>query len=203
MRTRQRLRRATAGDAGISLAETLVGMFLAAILGLIVMQALVASSKGARHVADDATVQQQQQTVVERLSRDLRVARGVDGSSSTTSVVVWVDGNSDYFRDPGETVTWSLAVNAATGRCELSRSTDLIAARVMSANLANAACGAATGSDPAFRYYDGSGNETTNATASVRAGTTTRIDVLLSFKVANSAANARVSQFSLRMRNVA
>ena len=73
-------------DEGISLVETLIGMFLAAILGTIVMQALIASSQGARHVSDDAAVQQQQQTVVERLSRDLRVARGIDSTSTGTRV---------------------------------------------------------------------------------------------------------------------
>jgi Tfp pilus assembly protein PilW len=175
-------------DTGFSLAETLVGMFLASLLGLIVMQAFVASSKGARHVSDDATVQQQQQTAVERLSRDLRVARGIDATSTAGKVVVWVDGNSDYAQQPGEKVTWQLTTSGT--QCQLIRSTDAGLSKVIATTIANTGCGSA------FTYYDGAGAVATNANA-------TRVDVSLSFRTANSSASARVSQFSLRMRNVA
>jgi Tfp pilus assembly protein PilW len=185
-------------DAGVSLIETIVGMFLTALLGLIVMQAFIASSKGARHVADDAAVQQYQQTVVERLSRDLRVARGVDVGSNATQVIIWVDSNSDYARDPGEIVTWRMAVVA--GKCSISRSTDPLTVRVLAPTIANFACGTdASHPDPAFSYFDGTGGPPTSTPTT----STTRIDVSLSFRAVNSTAAARVSQFSLRMRNVA
>jgi Tfp pilus assembly protein PilW len=183
------LRQRARGEDGVSLAEMMVAIFLTALIGLIVMQAFIASSKGARHVSDDATVQQQQQTTVERISRDLRVARGIDSTSNATKVVVWVDGDSDYAREPGETVTWTL--QSVSGRCQLVRSTDTGTSKVISTTIANAACGSA------FTYYDGTGSVAANTT------TTTRIDVSLSFRSPNSSAPARQSQFSLRMRNVA
>jgi Tfp pilus assembly protein PilW len=189
MRAARSLRQQVRGDDGVSLAEMMVAIFLTALIGLIVMQAFIASSKGARHVSDDATVQQQQQTTVERISRDLREARGIDSTSNAVKVVIWVDGNSDYAREVGETVTWTLQV--AGGQCQLVRSTDAGASKVISTTIANTGCGSA------FIYYDGTGSVAANTS------TTTRVDVSLSFRSPNSSAAARQSQFSLRMRNVA
>jgi Tfp pilus assembly protein PilW len=180
--------RRVGGDDGISLAEMLIGMFLTAVLGLIVMQAFIASSKGARHVADDGIVQQQQQTTAERLTRDLRVARGIDSTSTASQLVIWVDSNSDYARETGEVITWKLAT--ASGQCRLTRATDAGTNQIISFTIANAGCATA------FAYYDGTGAVATSATA-------TRVDVDLSFQNRYSSAPARRSQFSVRMRNVA
>jgi Tfp pilus assembly protein PilW len=176
-------------EDGTSLAEMMIGMFLAALLGTLVMQAFIASSKGARHVSDDATVQQQQQTVVERMTRDLRVARGIDATSTASKVVVWDDLNSDYARQTGETITWKLQISGS--QCQIVRSTDGGASKVMATTLTNTGCGSA------YLYYDGTGATATSATA-------TRIDVSLSFRASSSSgAGTRQSQFSVRMRNVA
>ena len=55
--------------------------------------------------------------ILDRLSRDIRQARGVvcDGAGGDTyckqHLQLWIDDDSDYVNDPEETVTWTLEDN--------------------------------------------------------------------------------------------
>lgn len=51
--------------------------------------------------------------VVERLGRDVRQARSVDNGASANHLVMWIDSNSDYIKQPSEVVTWQLQADAS------------------------------------------------------------------------------------------
>lgn len=99
-------------DAGFTLAELLVAMVLAGILGTLAVYAFASANETFRLTDDEATGLADTRTVVERLGRDIRAARGVDAGATESTLVLWVDYNSDYIRSPSaqpdEIVTWSL-----------------------------------------------------------------------------------------------
>jgi len=63
---------------------------------------------------------------IERLARDIRDARGVTVSSdpnytaTASQLTLWIDSNSDYIQQSGETITWKL-VDAGGGHYNLVR----------------------------------------------------------------------------------
>ena len=105
-------------DAGITLVETLVSMALLLVVGAIVLAATVATHKTTRVADDETRGQEDVAVVVDRLSRDIRDARGVvcDGAASDptckTHLQLWVDYNSDYKQQSAETITWKLQPGA-------------------------------------------------------------------------------------------
>jgi type II secretory pathway pseudopilin PulG len=107
------LRRLVSETAGITLVETLVAMVLLGVVGSITTAAVVASHDVLRVNQDEGQGLQDTQTVIERLGRDIRQARGVDAGATGSQLVLWIDNNSDYVRNattqPDEIVTWALA----------------------------------------------------------------------------------------------
>jgi Tfp pilus assembly protein PilW len=113
-----RFRALAQGNAGTSLVELLVAIILAGVLGSVVLSASILTHKDLR-IADDETRGQEDVSVaVERLSRDLRQARGAvcDGAASDPNCAVhlqlWIDSNSNYKQDADEVVTWRLQASA-------------------------------------------------------------------------------------------
>lgn len=107
------LRRAR-GDDGITLVELLVTMILMAVVSSVAFTAFLNTSLALRHDDNETRGLSDVKTVVERLSRDIREARGVvcDGAawdpSCQSHLQLWVDYDSDYIQQPGEVVTWAL-----------------------------------------------------------------------------------------------
>ena len=99
-------------DAGITLVETLVAMVLLGVVGSITTAAVVSSHEILRVNQDEGQGLQDTQTVIERLGRDIRQARGVDAGATAYQLSLWIDNNSDYIRNsttqPDEIVTWAL-----------------------------------------------------------------------------------------------
>src|SRR6478752_2004990 len=101
-------------DAGITLVEMLVSMMLLLVIGAVVLAATVATHRSTRVADDETRGQEDVAVVVDRLSRDIRDARGVvcDGATSDpqckTHLQLWVDYNSNYKQDTDETITWKL-----------------------------------------------------------------------------------------------
>ena len=106
-----------ASDAGMTLVELLVAMVLVGVLGAIVSAAVMMSHDQVRVTTDEATGLSDTKVVVERLGRDIRGSRGVDPGATESSLVLWIDNNSDYVRNataqPEEIVTWSVVAQGS------------------------------------------------------------------------------------------
>lgn len=113
-------------DEGMTLVELIVAMVLISVLGAIVSAAVLMSHKQVRIADDEATGLSDTRVVVERLGRDIRVSRGVDAGATDSTLVLWIDYNSDYVRDASsqaeEIITWSV-VDQGTGQFNTLRST--------------------------------------------------------------------------------
>lgn len=104
-------------DSGMSLVEMVVAMIIAGFVGAVVLSATLLTHKNLRVADDETRGQEDVGVVVERLSRDLREARGAvcDGAASDpscfTHLQLWVDSNSNYKQDADEIITWNLQAN--------------------------------------------------------------------------------------------
>jgi prepilin-type N-terminal cleavage/methylation domain-containing protein len=117
-----RVRDADRREAGLTLIEVLVTVFLLGIVSLISTGAVIQSNKLLVASRDENEGMSDVRTVIERMGRDIRDARGVtcdgglaDPADSTSSdpscnshLQLWVDYDSDYVMDDSEIVTWRL-----------------------------------------------------------------------------------------------
>ena len=113
---------------GFTLPELLISMILLGILGSIAAVAFIAANEQFRAADDEATGLSDTKVVVERLGRDIRAARGVDAGATASTLVLWVDYNSDYVRNSttqaDEILTWALtSQGSGDGQFNTIRST--------------------------------------------------------------------------------
>ena len=105
-------------DAGMTLIELLVSMVLLGVVSSLVVVGVAQASRVLTHTDDENRGLQDAKIILDRLSRDIRQARGVtcDGAGGDTyckeHLQLWIDSDSDYVQDPEEVVTWKLANNA-------------------------------------------------------------------------------------------
>jgi prepilin-type N-terminal cleavage/methylation domain-containing protein len=113
--------RATRGprDAGLTLIELLVTMVLMGVVGTLIVTAVAQSVRILTHTKDEGTGLSDAKVVMDRVARDIRQARSVECSPPAgeedyckKNLTLWIDANSNYVRDAGETVTWRLEQNA-------------------------------------------------------------------------------------------
>jgi prepilin-type N-terminal cleavage/methylation domain-containing protein len=116
-----RLRLRAAREDGLTLIELLVTMVLLAIVMSIALSAFVASSKVYTATSDDSSGLADARKVAERMGRDIRNARGVDPGATTSQLVLWIDYNSDYIRQPDESITWLLQPSSVAGHYDVIR----------------------------------------------------------------------------------
>jgi len=122
----RRLRpRRPASDAGLTLVELLVTMFLMGVIGSLVVGAVTQAVRVLTHTDDEERGLQDAKVILDRLGRDIRESRGVvcdgglaDPGDSTSAdpgclahLQLWVDSNSDYMQQPTEVITWRLERN--------------------------------------------------------------------------------------------
>jgi len=93
-------------DTGLTLPEMLISIIVMGILGSIVTAAVSSSLDSYSKVDNDLRGLQDVRTVQERLSRDLRQARGVDPGATSSDLAIWIDDNSDYVKDANEVYVW-------------------------------------------------------------------------------------------------
>lgn len=124
MTTRLRSAVGTA-DRGMSLIELLVTMILMAVVGSLVLGAVIQSTRILVRTDDEATGLGDAKVVLDRVGRDIREARstecdgGLADPTDPTStdpdcrfhLQLWIDSNSDYARQETEVVTWRLQKN--------------------------------------------------------------------------------------------
>ena len=139
-------------DAGITLVESLVAMVLVGVVGAIVLAATISTQRTVRVAEDETQGQEDVATVVDRLSRDIRSARGVvcDGGSGDSTcrkhLQLWIDSDSDYQQDAGEIVRWELKAVDEFGHHDMVRSVGGGTPQVMARTIV---------SDVAFNYKHG------------------------------------------------
>lgn len=132
-------------DRGTTLVELLVSMVLMAVVSGVVMTAVMNTHRVFRSDDDEAQGLADVKTVVERLGRDIRDARGVDTGATNSQLTLWIDSNSNYRRENNEVVTWQiLDVSGSTctvvGHCNVVRSVQggasVVEARTLISNFA-------------------------------------------------------------------
>lgn len=189
------------GDDGVTLVELLVAVILLAAVGLVTTSAVVASHKQYRLADDEARGLADVRTVAERLGRDIRQARSIDPGASQSKLVLWVDHNSDYVRDPlsqpHEIVTWELqSQEGSDGRYNVLRSTAGSDVRIQARTLV---------SDMAFEYFTIAGGSALSAASglsTVDAEQVRLVSVQLQYNAVDGSAGDRVTEFTDRLRNV-
>lgn len=106
-------------DGGTTLVEVLVTSVLLAVVSGLTLFAFVSSQQVVRNADDESIGLTDVRTVIERMGRDIRDARAViclsdtavraDGDPACTAHLnLWIDSNSNYRLDSGETIEWKL-----------------------------------------------------------------------------------------------
>jgi prepilin-type N-terminal cleavage/methylation domain-containing protein len=103
--------------SGVTLIELLVTMTLLGVVSSLVVVGVQQAGRVLVHNDDENRGLQDAKVILDRLSRDIRQARGVvcDGLYGDTyckeHLQLWIDSDSDYVEDPEEVVTWKLSDN--------------------------------------------------------------------------------------------
>ncbi|HEX7167525.1 MAG TPA: hypothetical protein VF230_11150 [Acidimicrobiales bacterium] len=101
-------KRAASDDRGIGAVELVIAAMLMGIVGAVAIAGLISGLRLVEQSDDEATGLSDVRTIGERLSRDLRAARGIDDGATGSELSAWIDADSNYRRDAGETVTWKI-----------------------------------------------------------------------------------------------
>jgi Tfp pilus assembly protein PilW len=194
---RQRLALLRMDDRGITLVETLVAMVLTGILGAIVLAGTIATQDSLRTSDNETNGQTDVAFATNQLSRDIRNSRGVvcDGAVGdplcAAHLQLWVDSNSNYRKDAGETVTWRLVASSDGVHRDLIRETDSGTSRVAASTIV---------SQVAFTYDVAPGpNQPAPGQTTTRV-VSTQMTYAASRNV--TASNSRTVSFSTHLRNV-
>lgn len=169
-------------ESGVSILELVIAMSFMLVIAAVAFGALSSSTRTVGQVDDETRGLADMQTVVERLGRDLRAARGVDASSTTSQLTIWVDYNSDYRQSSAETITWRIEPGHEVGQYDVIREDGTGSQTVVGYSLV---------SDIAFSY--GPQAPPKSQTVSVEL----RYDAF-----PNQYATERVNTFAIRLRNV-
>jgi type II secretory pathway pseudopilin PulG len=101
----------------VTLIELLITMVLLGAVSSLVLVGVQDAVRVLAHNDDENRGLQDAKIILDRLSRDIRQARGVvcDGAGGDTycrqHLQLWIDSDSDYLEDPEEIVTWKLEDN--------------------------------------------------------------------------------------------
>ena len=184
-------------DRGMTLVETLVAMLLTGILGGIILAATIATQQSLRTSDNEANGQTDVAFATNLLSRDIRNSRGVvcDGAAGDPSCAshlqLWIDGNSNYRKDSGETVTWELVAGADGVHRDLIRTTDAGGSQIAARTIV---------SEVAFAYDTQPGpNQPAPGQTTTRIVTT---EMTYAAGMDTSDEKARVVTFETHLRNV-
>jgi len=188
---------------GVTLIEVMVALVLTSILGLIVTIGMTALYKAQRTTDVEAQGLSDVRTVVERLGRDLRDARGVYPGADASHLAIWIDYNSDYKIQNDEIITWSLQSSCGTCNYKVLRSLQGGAPReeahTLVSNIAFCYSTAASTDPPPCVTVPSTGLDTATA-AKVTLVTVTVTYNAGSTSLANHA--TRTTTFTERLRNV-
>lgn len=190
-------------EAGTTLVEMLVVMIVLGVVGSVTTAALLSSHKQQRLVDDESQGLADVRVVVERLGRDIREARSIDAGATQSKLVLWIDYNSDYVKDPvnqpAEIVTWQLAAQTTGTRYNVLRQTTPGDVRTEARTLV---------SNLSFKYASSPITATsttypaTTGLSPSDASAVTNVSVDLQYDAIDGAGSSRITTFSERLRNV-
>lgn len=118
------------GESGTTLVETMVAIVIMSVLGAIILAATIATQRSLRVSDNETNGQLDVALAVDLLSRDIRSARGVVCDQIAPDITcqahlqLWIDANSNYKKDSGETITWRLRLASNNIHYDLVRETD-------------------------------------------------------------------------------
>lgn len=106
-------------DEGTTLVEVLITSILLALISGLTLFAFISGQKVVRNSDDESIGLTDVRTVIERMGRDIRNARAVvclpdtsvdpsGDTGCTAHLNLWIDSNSNYSLDSGETIEWKL-----------------------------------------------------------------------------------------------
>ena len=176
------LRRRLRAEDGVSLVELMVVIGFLSVIGTLLLTTFSTTTRAYGQLDDETRGLSDLEVVVERIGRDLRAARGVEAPADATQLTMWIDGNSDYVRNPGEIFTWKIQAGANPGQYDVVRVDDLGATQVVGYSLV---------SDIAFSYP---GATTPSQARTVRVSM--RYDAIV-----GGYASDRTAAFEIRLRN--
>ncbi|MCW2671718.1 MAG: prepilin-type N-terminal cleavage/methylation protein [Frankiales bacterium] len=199
VRHRERL-----GDAGVTLVELLVAMVLMGVVGGLVVTAFASSARSQVRLSDETQGLTDLQTVIERLGRDLREARGVETSATQSQLTLWLDVNSDYAEQcTTERITWKLQATGDGSHFNVVRQVG------DPSNPSSSSVVGHTLVDNVAFSYDGATAPAAPTSGPTVCGSTNRISpastvgVTMTYDaIANGFTSARKAIFSTRLRNV-
>jgi len=125
-----RRRLVPSGESGTTLVETMVAIVIMSVLGAIILAATIATQRSLRVSDNETNGQLDVALAVDLVSRDIRNARGVvcdqvaPDTTCQAHLQLWIDSNSNYKQDSGETVTWRLRLSSDNVHYDLVRETD-------------------------------------------------------------------------------
>lgn len=183
-------------ERGSSLVEICITMFIFALVAALLMNSLSTASEATAHVDDQNRGLADLQIVSERMSRDLRVARGVDPGASTSQLTIWIDSDSDYRRDTDENVTWRIQCRSGVncGSDERQYDVERVVGPVATGTVQ--IVGQSLVSDIAFAYLLGGAVTSQPETA-------TSVKVSMEYDaIVDAYAQLNVVDFEVRLRNV-
>lgn len=186
----RRVKGRLAGEDGVSLTELVIAMGLLGLIGAIIMMSLSTSARAGAQIDDQTRGLADLQVVTERLSRDLRAARGVDEHATEKQLTLWIDSDSDYRREPDESITWRIRAGATAGQFDVERIVGPLDASVPDVQIE----GRSLVSDIAFSYLRA------GATASPELADSVRVAMEYDAFVGVYATSKTVS-FDVRLRN--
>lgn len=177
-----RLRKRLAGEDGVSLVELLVVMMFVGVIGAMLLTTFSTTTRAYSQLDDEVRGLSDLQTVVERLGRDLREARGVNPTATASQLTIWIDADSDYIQVPAETITWQVRDVVDSDQFDVVRTDGTGQEQVVGSSLVSAI---------AFAYP---------GAATPDLATTVRVSMAYD-AVTGAYASSRTATFELRLRN--
>ena len=195
MRRLEKLRHQLLDSTGTSLIELAVTMLLLSVVGALVMSSIATSQRANAQVDDQHRGLADLQVVTERMSRDLRVARGVDPLATTSQLTLWIDSNSDYKRQTDESITWRIRCRTGVDCTTANKQYDVERVVGDTSTGQVSVIGQSLVSDIAFAYYS-------DGVASDPAAATT-VKVSMEYDaIVDAYAKSESVDFEVRLRNV-
>jgi type II secretory pathway pseudopilin PulG len=179
----------------VSLVEIAVSLVIFSMIGALLMTSLSTASTATAHVDDQNRGLADLQVVTERMSRDLRVARGVDPLATTSQLTLWIDSDSDYKRDSEESVTWRIRCRSGIDCGSDERQYDVERVQGPVATGTVQVVGQSLVSDIAFGY------ETAGVDVTPESATTVKVSMEYD-AIVDAFAKLNVVDFEVRLRNV-
>lgn len=173
-------------EAGLTLVELLIVIVIMSIVSIVAFAALDNSTKIMGNVDDETQGLADLKIVVERMGRDLRAARSVEtpaALSPDSALKIWIDRDSNYAPSDDELITWRLDAGASGDQFDVIRETD------EAGDADREVVGTKLVSDIAFSYEPSLADAKTVRVAMTYDALSTR------------AANERVTEFEVRLRN--